>query len=180
MAYESVSLIFTLLILANPPIIGTSDVIEVSPQNSFTSSSQISANQLQPPTPVLSRANLPTSPLPFSDSESTKEIIKEATEGDEESSLLSDEELYELSMPETTPISIVTTTEEVGEVMTTLSTVETTLEVDLDESEPYFQRYVRTGNRIASGIATIFLLTMILFAVASKLKKIFSCVKLIL
>ncbi len=40
--------------------------------------------------------------------------------------------------------------------------------IDVDESEPEFQRYVCTGNWITSLIATTFLLTMMFFAVISK------------
>ncbi|KAM7541297.1 hypothetical protein Aperf_G00000030990 [Anoplocephala perfoliata] len=256
MSYEIALPVFTLLILANPPIAGTNDVLEVSPQNGFTSSPLTS----QPPISVLSSADFPSSPVPVSASESTKDPIKAVTEADEGSSSSSGEKLGKLTTTETIPTGIVTTSEEVGELTnttpertstniitnserveevtstitettststtitteeieevtstiaettststtttteeteevtstitettststtttteeveevtdTTTMTTETTPEMDLDESEPYFQRYVRTGNRIASGIATIFLLTMILFAVTKNISK---------
>lgn len=42
--------------------------------------------------------------------------------------------------------------------------------IDVDESEPEFQRYVCTGNSVVSLICTTFLLSMICFAVISKFR----------
>lgn len=159
-------LALTLLMLTtNPPMIGATDATEMTPQTThFTPSPESSNIRTQIPASVLTKATFSTSLSAAAFSEPVEEeLIVPVTAQTVQSDLSSDE---------TTPIPQ-STAEDVEEVTnkTTASTVSTTMEVDLDESEPYFQRYCRTGNRIASGIGTTFLLTMILFAVTSKFRR---------
>ncbi|VDL18884.1 unnamed protein product [Hymenolepis diminuta] len=153
------------MLTTNPPMIGATDATEMTPQTTqFTPSPESSNIRTQIPASVLTKATFSTSPSAAAFSEPVEEeLIIPVTAQTVQSDLSSDE----------TTLIPQSTAEDVEEVTnkTTASTVSTTMEVDLDESEPYFQRYCRTGNRIASGIGTTFLLTMILFAVTKNISK---------
>ncbi|VDO04111.1 unnamed protein product [Rodentolepis nana] len=158
-------LALTLLMLTNPPMIGATNVTEITPQTTnFTPTPESPNTRTQISSSVLTKATFSATLSATTSSEPVEEeVIVPITAQTVQSSFSSEE---------TTPLTL-STTEYVEEVTntTTSTTVSTTMEVDLDESEPYFQRYCRTGNRIASCIGTAFLLTMILFAVTKNISK---------
>ncbi|CDS40532.1 conserved hypothetical protein [Echinococcus multilocularis] len=167
MTDEMVLLILTLLMLTNPPVIGTTDVMEIKPQTDFSGTTGITFTNT--PANEAQLYTLGTSEVAPS-SVTVKGFFEESTESDS-STLLAHEAIPLKEVPITDELTTSTVVEAHINKTTPASSQMRTVPpqhpcvVDVDESEPEFQRYVCTGNWVISLIATTFLLTMIFFAV---------------
>lgn len=141
-----VVLVLAVLILTNPRPIGTSDIIEVKSLN-ISSFSAVTNT----PADVQFIASVSTGDFDFyfSPTEETASLLAAAT-------------------TDAAKMTEINQTTSDSPQMRTASPQHPCV-IDVDESEPEFQRYVCTGNWAISLVATTFLLTMIFFAVISKL-----------
>lgn len=170
MTGETVLLLLASLMLTNPPVICITDYTEVKVQTAFGSTTNVASTHT--PTDEVLIHNLGISEVVPS-SVTTKGFFEESAEEDGPSILTTHEGIslkeIQITVEPTTSTAV---EEHINE--TTLGSLQMRTVppqhpcvVDVDESEPEFQRYVCTGNWVISLIATTFLLTMIFFAVIS-------------